>query len=405
MLSIVRWYMESNVTATLATYLGFDRTLKFLADFVDRFPNVPMSLSCIGESQEHQETLVEFAKQTNGQISVATGSFGKQVSFSENWNAAINGVKTEKLVLIHNDMYIPEDFFEVLDQELSDPKIFLVYTTVEPINNIGFIRPGKIVADFGFDLEDFKIEKFLEFKEKHVKQFLENPKQVYGYGFYLAGFTESFQDVGGFDQTRFIPCFCEDDDLNIRNRLKGYRTLVSERAIVYHFSTKTTKDTRIKKGELSSNRNFGRKWGFEARFLWDTGYEVNDAIPDIGTEKIGVEFCPGTPDLSILNEEPIVDFLQVPETFTPAPEFSSNSSKFVRTLPDVDIIIRKLSSGSENDFHTFARLIGWLRFAHSKLQPGKVRIGNYEVEIFRIVPTSREDSQNYLSLQKSTKYE
>lgn len=394
--------MENKVSAVLATYLGFDRTLKFLADFVDRFPNVPMSLSCLGESREHQDTLVEFAKQTNGQITVTTGSFGKQVSFSENWNAAINGVKTEKLVLIHNDMYIPEDFFTNLDEELTDPNNFLVYTTVEPLDNIGFIRPGKIVADFGSDLEDFKIEKFLKFKEQYIQRYRKNPVQKYGYGFYLAGFLESFQDVGGFDQTRYIPCFCEDDDINLRNRLKGYRTLVSETAIVYHFSTKTTKEPAIKKGELESNRKFGRKWGFEARFLWQTGYESNASVPDIGKETIGVEFNPAFSTMALANLEPLVDFVQVPEDFTVSEDFAS--PRFVQTLPDVDIYIRILDPTSFK-FITFASFIGWLRFAHSKLRLGKTQVGEFEIEVRRVVPGGREDLQNYLSLQKNTKYE
>lgn len=389
--------MENNITAVLGIYMEtpeqLKRTIDFVEDLNQRFPKIPMSLSCVGSHQEYQDEL----KRLYGE-KIITGTT-RRVSFSETWNEAIKGVKTEKFVFLHNDMYLAPDFFTELDKYLQDPKKFHVYTTVEPLKNQGFPRPGKLVAAFGEDTEDFKKDEFLKFAAQYRDS---HQREGRGYSFYIAGFTESIRDVGGFDFTTFDPIFCEDDDLMVRIRKHGYLLCTAPSAILYHFGSKTTREigaTQMSASEVEMNRRFARKWGFEARFLWDTGYEFEDEPLNTGAEIIGYKIeYPQTTVHEILNVEPLVDIVDCQDQgfldyLQPLglPEKAANTDS-------CDIVITQVGPGN---FNAFCSLAGTLRFKHQTLKPGTTRVGSYLVEIRRVRPeVNRLDSRNYLSLQK-----
>lgn len=386
-----------DITAVVAVYNNLNRTIKFVEDFNRRFPDIPLSISCVGSSQEVQDEL----KRQYGE-EVITGTT-ERISFSENWNYAINGVTTSKFVLVHNDMYLDDDFFDQLEgYYLDSPKNFYVYTTVEPIRNAGFFRPGKVVANFGDDTDTFQKEKFLDFAKKYKES---HRLKGRGYGFYLAGFTESIQDVGGFDSKTFFPMFCEDDDLLVRIRKKGYILYTAPSAIVYHFGSKTARnlgDIKMSNSEIERNRDFARKWGFEARYLWETGYEFEDEPLETGTEKIGYRVGAETtvPFRDIINVEPLVDVLDIDTSNSEFLKYFVDYKKEEKLggIEDCDIILTQVGPGN---FNLFAYLVGGLRFKYKSLEPGTRRYGNYLVEVRRVYKDrNRQDLRNYLSLQK-----
>lgn len=373
--------MVNDITAVLAIYdtslERLKRTLNFIEDLKVRFPEVPVSVSCVGCPQEVQDTL----KRSYGE-EITTGTT-ERVSFSENWNRAILGVKTSKFVFLHNDMYLQDNFFENLSRALDTlgSDVFALYTTVEPLVNQGFVRPGKIVASFGSDLDNFRKEKFLEFCKKYIKVY--RGQYTAGYGFYLSGYLKNIQKVGGFDHMTFNPVFCEDDDLSLRIRIAGYPIVTVPEALVYHFGSKTAREStgaKMTNVEIESNRKFARKWGIEARYLWSTGYEDKDSVVDIGTESIGFHTEVPITTLDRRNVEPLVDIVDFDNTHN----------------PDIEVI----QVGPTN-FNEFAYLIGNLRWNHKYLKPGKtVQVGSYRVRVNRIRKEKREDKTNYLSLLK-----
>lgn len=404
-----------DITAVVAVYNKWELTKAFLDHLSSDFPTVPAVISCLGSSREFQEKLqAEYG--SNAQFTVVTGSIDKRVSFSENWNAATNAVQTSKMVLVHNDMYLHPDFFKNLLEAFSSTSDFVLYTTVEPYNDIAAnyaTRPGKVLlGSCGQDWNDFRKEVFLRFCSKY----LANHKEVLGgkgYGFYLAGKTVNFRKVGGFDSIRFRPAFCEDDDLNIRIKLNGFKVFLCPRALAYHFVSKTSRDGDLRKtmepSEIESNRNFARKWGLEARFLWKTGYENVDNI-SIGPETILYRTSGDVPESmqiqNILNVEPLVDFVQVKdlEPFRAYIEKFHLEHKFVTSSPEnVDIVLEQTGPFV---FNTFAELVGDLRWGHLQLKPGlTLRVDPFRVSVLNVLPDSRQDSENYLLLQKLQKYE
>ena len=397
-------YKDDRCTAVLGAYKNLELTIKFLDNFHKQFPDIPVSVGMLGNPKDYQEKLLKLYEGQDW-IRFAAGKADQRVSFSENWNAAIRGIGTERFVFLHNDMYIHQDFFKILNTKMDEygSEFFYLYTTVEPLENQGFVRPGKIVAPFGYSFEDFDEEKFYRFARKYIPSHIKD--DVKGYGFYLAGFTKSLFDVGGFDSVHFNPYFCEDDDINVRIRLKGYKILVVP-ALVYHFGSKTirleTKES-MSGVEIESNRNFARKWGIEARYLWRTGYE-NVSSVSLGSERIAFEspahqgIGPNLDPIDILNIEPVVDMLLLsPEEIESTKEYFKrfkDGKAFNQECPEFDISIQQILSTFS--FDEFANLIGNLRFYHKYLKPGESLIGNFHVSVLR-TGDDRVDSVNYLS--------
>jgi hypothetical protein len=293
------------------------------------------------------------------------------------------------------------------------PSSFYLYTTVEPLENAGFVRPGKIVASFGHSREEFDGESFNRFADKYIKEhYLEDEQK--GYGFYLAGFMESLKKVGGFDYEHFVPMFCEDDDLNIRIKLAGFSVRVLPSVLVYHFGSKTVRLETAKSMsslEIESNRAFSRKWGFEARYLWETGYENMDRV-SIGTEKVVYTYTgafrnPGyvPKPIDIMNVEPLVDYLHIDDKIDMGDYFKGELGRKLVDIQKVEHPDILITQDGPTDFSTLAKLVGTLRFGYKRLKPGHTRVGSYDVNVMKIHPDRcRVDSRNYLSEQEDYRY-
>ena len=202
-----------NISFVLAVYNKLELTKECYKKLRDVYPTAPLVISSGGSSDGTKEWLESLE---DSELSFFHDD--DRLSFSETYNAGIDLVDTEKLVLIHNDMVIGEGFLESLERLLEEDMI-LSYTTVEPPIFKGHQRPGKVLLDLGTNFDDFDYVNF----ENYVKQFNTSDKLYDGAVFFMSGYKKVFQDLNGFDGFSFVPCFCEDDDFLIRAKLKGYK--------------------------------------------------------------------------------------------------------------------------------------------------------------------------------------
>ena len=139
------------------------------------------------------------------------------------------------------------------------------YTTIEPPIFSGHERPGKIIKDFGIDVNSFSITDMYNYVEDIAKIY--TGKTEPGITFFMCMHRKTFfEKLGGMDNL-FNPMFCEDDDLVLRFKLLGFELITSLDSICYHFVSKTSRFSdeyrdSTSKIEFNSNKNFIRKWGF-----------------------------------------------------------------------------------------------------------------------------------------------
>lgn len=259
-----------NISLVMAVYNKIELTKNCYSVIRLLYPSIPLVISSKGSIDGTKEWLNSLDDKN-----LIYHHDENKCSFSENFNTAINLVKTDKLVLIHNDMVIGKYFLENLS-ELVDQKMFLSYTTIEPPIFVDHMRAGKVLIGLGYSFNDFNQKLFDEYVEKH-----KNQKSLYnGATFFMCGYKKSFLDVGLFDGETFNPAFCEDDDFLLRARLKGYKLRTTDCAVAYHFVSQTSRSNESPDKqiiELNSNKNFIRKWGmpissFVKLKYWDDNF-------------------------------------------------------------------------------------------------------------------------------------
>jgi hypothetical protein len=171
------------------------------------------------------------------------------VTLGINYNNAVSKANGNKIILLHNDMVIKHGFVELMDKHIVKNRI-TTYTRIEP-PIYPDTYPGKVVLDFGYDLDSFDKESFNQLNVD--ESLIDGGSQLF--------FGCMKEDWIGIDGYTF-KLFCEDDDLHLRYKIAGFEQVVSS-AHLYHFVSKTSRISEDYKSlEYQSNLNFIKKWGF-----------------------------------------------------------------------------------------------------------------------------------------------
>jgi GT2 family glycosyltransferase len=364
-----------NITFVLAVYNKLDLTKNCYKIIREIYPTAPLVISSGGSKDGTKEWLEEKSNEDNN---LTIFHDDDRLTFSDTYNTGIKLVDTEKLVLIHNDMVIGEGFLEAIERILT-PNMLLSYTTIEPPIFKGHQRPGKVIMDMGSGFENFDYPSFNDYVYRNNKN-----DQIYnGAVFFMSGYKKMFEDVGFFDGFSFTPCFSEDDDFLIRAKLKGYDLKTCTSAITYHFVSQTSRFSDDYKNErykieISSNRNFVRKWGIPIRAFNELRYWEDNVF----TFKMFTMGLVTRNKNRLYEVEPFFDKIDlgtIPEDYIENEQKNTRydlRSKF--TLTDtVDVVIIETSPFTDEDMSNLKNL----RLSIPYYEPGEYQIGNMLIEI------------------------
>jgi len=363
-----------NITFVLAAYNNLNLTQECYKRLRQIYTDAPLVISSGGSSDGTKEWLESLEDEN-----LSFFHDDDRLTFSQTYNAGIDLVDTEKLVLIHNDMVIGEGFLEAIERLLTENMI-LSYTTIEPPIFKDHVRPGKVILDLGSDFDDFDDVHF----NNYVQQFKDKDNLYEGAVFFMSAYKKTFLDLNGFDGLNFFPCFCEDDDFLIRAKLKGYELKTCDSAISYHFVSQTSRYSEDIKNnrseiELCSNRNFVRKWGLESSTF-------NNIIKYQGIDNFKYNYY----RIGLISNhknvlttlEPFIDKIktdEIPEDYIldlqPTTRFDLKS-KFENT-DDVDVVLSYGEVLTMDDLN----IIRKIRMDLPKYEIGTHQIGNWIVEI------------------------
>ena len=364
-----------NISFVLAVYNKLDLTEKFYKQLRTVYPEAELIISSGGSTDGTKEWLTSL---NDNHLHFIHSE--NKLTFSDNYNSGIKMVKTDKLVLVHNDMIIGESFLENLDELLTEDTL-LSYTTIEPpIYNV-HTRPGKVIMNLGSSFEDFNYDLFNSYVIEHK----DNKTMYNGAVFFMSGYKSLFENVGFFDGFSFNPAFCEDDDFLLRAKLKGYKLKTTECAITYHFVSQTSRfgnDFKNQRDlwEGNSNKNFIRKWGIPNYIFQHIKF---NEIIDFKYEKVIMGLT--TDNENVLDHfEPFFDriiFLGNPSTYIEKEQKNTNynlKSKFEPGLVDVMVytVDGKLLP---SDYDVITKL----RLVIPNYEPGKYDIGNLKLTILK----------------------
>jgi GT2 family glycosyltransferase len=331
-----------NISFVLAVYNKLELTKECYKRLREIYPTSPLVISSGGSSDGTKEWLESLE---DNELSFFHDD--TRLTFSETYNAGIDLVDTEKIVLIHNDMVIGEGFLESIERLLTDDMI-LSYTTIEPPIFKGHQRPGKVLLDLGSSFEDFDNFHF----NNYVQQWNGSNNLYDGAVFFMSAYKKVFQDLNGFDGFSFVPCFCEDDDFLIRAKLKGYKLKTCDSAIVYHFVSQTSTFNQL---------NYQNQENFEFK-TYTMGLTINNKSRLFDIEPFFNKINLGeSPDEYIELEQKNTRY--------------DLKSKFIDT-DNVDVMVYA-DELTDNDFN----LLFVLRATLPKYDVGEYKIGNFKIEI------------------------
>ncbi len=362
-----------NISFVLAVYNKLDLTKECYKRLREVYPTAPLVISSGGSSDGTKEWL-ESLEDDN----LSFFHDDDRLSFSHTYNAGIDLVDTDKLVLIHNDMVIGEGFLESFDRLLEEDMI-LSYTTIEPPIFKGHQRPGKVLLDLGSSFDDFDDDNF----KSYVQQWNNNDKLYDGAVFFMSAYKKVFQDLNGFDGFTFVPCFCEDDDFLIRAKLKGYRLKTCDSAIVYHFVSQTSRfsdEMKDKRNDIEffSNRNFIRKWGVPIHTFNQINYQNQESFT---YKKFSMGLTTNNKK-TLFDVEPFfdkIDLDEIPNDYIDKEQPNTNynlKNKF-EDVNSVDVMVYEIEPMTNKDME----LLLVLRLVVSQYEIGQYKIGNLTINI------------------------
>ena len=273
--------MKLNISLLVGLKNNLDYTQNFYKTTRELYPTAEICFTSYGSTDGTHEWLLGL-DDPNLKFYISD----ENKTFSDTFNKCAEIATNDYIVLLHNDIVLASGFLERLLSRLS-PNNVVSYTTVEPPIFAGHERPGKMIKDFGSDLETFKKEEFQTFAaevSEEVEFFIEK-----GAAFFMSLSKKVYTDMGGMDNL-FTPMFSEDDDLIARLILQGLNLFTCLGAICYHFVSKTSRFSdeyreRTQQIEKESNRNFLRKWGGRTQGTIRR-YKVGFSITNCNTQVI-----------------------------------------------------------------------------------------------------------------------
>ena len=188
-------------------------------------------------------------------------SFNTRMGHTKLYDLGFSYTDTEYIGILHADMVVAPNFFEVLETQLAPNKIVSAVCVEPPIHGEGY---EKIVKQFGMYPSEFKQD---EFDEYALAQMGYDGPSLFAPWFMNRN--EYFNRLGGHDQ-QFAPYGYEDSDIFVRMKKAGFNIVQRRNLVVYHFTqrghkwqngsmNKTNDDYQLQM--IITRNRFLRKWG------------------------------------------------------------------------------------------------------------------------------------------------
>lgn len=200
----------------------------------------------------------------------------KRVYVSVGYNTALKACTKKCFVFLHDDTFVAGGFIENMIPHTTESQ-FCNFTTIEPpiYNDPNTLQ--KPIKNFGRSIKDFNFKEFCSFCEDHISKLpMTTVESPFG-GFFMAGYKDSMNKVGGFDEY-FQPYFYEDSDLMIRMHEAGYGFIHVLNSIVYHMGSLTSRGTQESVDSTNTtSRLFIKKW----KAPWEVirEYTLSNKVP------------------------------------------------------------------------------------------------------------------------------
>jgi glycosyltransferase involved in cell wall biosynthesis len=316
------------------------------------------------------------------------------------YDKGIEMATNEIVGILHADMILGPDYIKNMIKHLEPGKVVCATRIEPPLHPEG---KEKIIRDFGMDFDTLNIEAFEQFTSEAQIEFKNQTTKGMFAPWIL--YKSDFQAIGGHDPL-FAPFPYEDSDIFQRWILAGYELIQSRDAFVYHLTCRGHRwneqvgkdDDYYKIVSQRAARNYLRKWG---SWIKNDEYQYPIILP-----KYNIAYVVKNCNLELLSAlEPWCDRIYTDEVYKigrlwdyieqEQENTSFNLSKRVLITQHNDPI-------GENDIviEFDAIQLNQQNFQLLTQMPSIIKdsgeVGEFEIDIFKIVINHLEEYQNNL---------
>jgi glycosyltransferase involved in cell wall biosynthesis len=307
-------------------------------------------------------------------------------------------IATNEIVgILHADMILGPNYIENLIKHLEPGKVICATRIEPPLHPEG---KEKIIRDFGMDFDTLNVEAFEQFVLEAQTEFKDQTTKGMFAPWVL--YKSDFQAIGGHDPL-FAPFPYEDSDIFQRWILAGYELVQSRDAFVYHLTCRGHRwneqvgkdDDYYKIVSQRASRNYLRKWG---SWIKNDEFQYPIILPKYNIAYV-VKNCPGQ---LLYNLEPWCDriYIEMQDVVDIYIDREQENTSF--DLSKRVLVTQHNDPVGENDvvIEFDANQLTQQNFQLLTQMPSIIKdsgdIGEFEIDIFRIVISHLEEYQNNL---------
>jgi len=383
------------ISFIIPSYNNLQHLKNVYASIQKHAPEAEVILMNDGSTDGTSEWFKELPASVNLQLYEREERIGHTVLYDVGIELATNDI----VGILHADMILGPNYIENLIKHLSPGKIVCATRIEPPLHPEG---KEKIIRDFGMDFDTLNIEAFEQFVSEAQTEFKDQTTKGMFAPWIL--YKSDFQAIGGHDPL-FAPFPYEDSDIFQRWILAGYELVQSRDAFVYHLTCRGHRwneqvgkdDDYYKIVSQRAARNYLRKWG---SWIKNDEYQYPIILP-----KYNIAYVVKKCNLELLSTlEPWCDRIYIEDDMQ---VLTSHYMDQEKSNTSYDLSKRVLCIGyndpiGENDIviEFDATQLNPQNFQLLTQMPSIIKdsgdVGEFEIDIFRIVISHLEEYQNNL---------
>ena len=282
------YHINPQVTVLIPVYGKVEYTLACLKSIADHSPKASFEV-IVMDDRSNDDSVQLLRRVENLRVIVNHENLG----FLRSCNSGAQHAKGKFLFFLNNDTLVTQGW---LDELLST---FAVFPNCGLAGSKLIYPDGRLQEAGGITWQDGSAWNFGNSREPALPQFCYAREVDYVSGAAIMVPFELYAELGGFDDI-YAPAYCEDSDLALRIRDRGYRVIYQPMSEVVHFEgvTSGTDTTQgIKAYQLTNSKTLFERWQGRLATHRPNGVDPdNEKDRRMRKRALVLEHCTPTPD-------------------------------------------------------------------------------------------------------------
>jgi GT2 family glycosyltransferase/glycosyltransferase involved in cell wall biosynthesis/SAM-dependent methyltransferase len=256
------------VSVIIPIYGQIDYTLKCLQSIADNTPQTDIEILIVDDCSPDES--VNILKMVIGLRLIKNN---KNHGFIRSCNHGAQNAQGEYLLFLNNDTEVTPDWLDELH------RTFLEFPGTGLAGSKLIYPDGRLQEAGGIIWQDGSAWNFGRLQDSKLPLYNYAREVDYCSGASIMVPKSLFNELGGFDE-HYLPAYCEDSDLALKIREKGYRIIYQPLSSVIHYegiTSGTDLNSGVKSYQIENTKKLYERWKERLNKHQQNGQNVDDA--------------------------------------------------------------------------------------------------------------------------------